>query len=332
MKTKPINDKILKDYILGCRDEETVSYILSWIKESEENKDMLFRLEEILDIKKSDIHNNPEKIEDALNKLRSRILSDKKHNKRQVLDVSRFFRYAAVFVSFVFLAGLGYWGYASLNKEKILVVEAEDEVLTLNLSDGSKVWLNKFSILKYPESFKGDKRLVFLEGEAYFEVSANPDFPFIVSSSGMDVKAVGTTFNFNTSVTEAVEEVSLMEGNLYAEGKMNEGKVMILPGQKVILDKVSHLMTVKQVNSNIDAVWHDNLIPLRNAHIDDIVTILERLYSVNIVIGSDVDRQMTYSGFIVRNDNIDSVLNALTYSVPINYHIEGNHVFLNSKK
>lgn len=332
MKSQPINDKILVDYILGRRDEETVSCILSWIKESEKNKDILFRLEEILDMKKCDIHDNPEKIENALNKLRSRILPDKKHNKSRVFDIYRFLRYAAVLVALVFLTGLGYWGYVSFNKERMLVAEAKDEVLTLNLSDGSKVWLNKFSVLKYPESFKSDKRLVFLDGEAYFEVSANPDFPFIVSSSGMDVKAVGTAFNFNTRVTEAVEEVSLMEGKLHTEGKMNEGKVMILPGQKVILDKVSHLMTVKQVNADIDAVWHDNLIPLRNAHIVDIATILERLYRVNIVIGAEVDRQMTYSGFIVRNDNIDSVLNALVYSVPIDYHMEGDRIFFNSKK
>ena len=90
-------------------------------------------------------------------------------------------------------------------------------------------------------------------------------------------------------------------------------------------------MTVKQVDAKLDAVWHDNLIPFQKADIFTITKALERFYDVKIILSPDIQADKTYSGVLKKKSNIESVLKSLQNSIPIDYKIVGNNIFISPK-
>lgn len=317
-----LRDKVLKDFLTGKSSVSGKKEVLAWLDASAENADRLFRAEELYDAGRLDA---ARRSGEAERKLRLRLAPLEAGRKRSVF--LKALPYAA---SVCLLVAAGLFLAKTLRKadEAFLTASADAEVKELVLPDGTKVWLNAFSSLSYPVAFGEDVRTVRLRGEAYFEVTKDPDRPFIVSSEGMDVKVLGTSFNFNTCVDGDVEEVALIQGRVQACGRRDEGKITLIPGQKAILDKGNGQMLVEQAPAELDAVWHDALIPFRNANIETIARALERFYPVKIFIGADVDRKATYSGIIGRHDSLDSVLSALTYSIPVKYVVSGRSVYL----
>ena len=197
-------------------------------------------------------------------------------------------KYAAVIaVMLVMGGGVGYWFYQNGNNQQMMVaVASEGIVKEVVLPDGSKVWLNNAATLKYPREFSEKERNVYLEGEAYFEVTKNRHKPFTVQSDAIRVR----------------------------ELNKNNGR-----------------LTVKQVDAKLDAVWHDNLIPFQKADIFTITKALERFYDVKIILSPDIQTGKTYSGVLKRKSNIESVLKSLQNSIPIDYKIVGNNIFISPK-
>lgn len=313
-------DNALKAYLDGDRSDKVVQTILEWTEKSHRNARLLIELEQILASEGVKAKTSPENVEGAYRKFNRRI---KFYNK--------FFRYA-VGVAAAFVAGVA--GFLLWNKsinETMLVARSGNEVKVINLSDGSKVWLNKNSELHYPKIFKGGIRKVGLVGEAYFEVGANKDYPFIVCSNGLRATAVGTAFNFNTRISNEIEEIALLEGSLYVQGKENEGEIMIVPYQKVILDKEAKKMTTEHIRSGVEAYWHNRFAPLNNATMNDIARIFESIYGVKIKLIGDNNYQSTYSGFISQNETIEEALKALSYSIPFTYSVNGSNVTITMK-
>ena len=107
--------------------------------------------------------------------------------------------------------------------------------------------------------------------------------------------------------------------------------VILSPGQKAELNRTTKRLIVKQVDSKLDAVWHDNLIPFEKADIYGIVKTLERFYDVKIILAPDIKIDNTYSGVLKRKDSIESVLNSLKNSIPIDYKIVGNNIFISAQ-
>ena len=115
------------------------------------------------------------------------------------------------------------------------------------------------------------------------------------------------------------------------KGNNDEGMVILSPGQKAELNRATKRLIVKQVDSKLDAVWHDNLIPFEKADIYGIVKTLERFYDVKIILAPDIKIDNTYSGVLKRKDSIESVLNSLKNSIPIDYKIVGNNIFISAQ-
>lgn len=238
-------------------------------------------------------------------------------------------RYAAALTIVVVGGAVALW--SMLKNPQMTTVTANGRVLAVTLPDSTKVWLNKNGTISYPRNFDGDERRVELTGEALFEVTKNPTKPFIVNSKGVETRVLGTVFDFKTEAGNGQEEVTLLEGRLEVSGLDGEGKVIIKPNQKAIINKNLHTMEVKNVYAQLEAVWHDGMIPFENMSIADIALVLSRFYGVDITLADNMDRRQTYSGYIRRNETIDSVLNALTYTIPFRYHTSGKHITLERK-
>ena len=129
-----------------------------------------------------------------------------------------------MFIGIFFISGLSYHIYQSQSEEsKLVAVTARDEVKELMLPDGTKVWLNKHTTLKYPREFSEKGRNVYMEGEAYFEVKRNTAKPFIVRSEAMQVRVLGTVFNLKSDKTNRSAVATLIKGEIEVKGNHEEG-------------------------------------------------------------------------------------------------------------
>lgn len=186
------------------------------------------------------------------------------------------------------------------------------------LGDGTKVWVNAMSKLRFPVVFSEQERRVFLEGEAYFEVAHEADRPFVVDvKEGKSVKVLGTHFNVNT-----------YHGRLYttlAEGKVevfagSESSVL-KPGQiaSVIRDEVK----VRNTDLKRDLAWKNGEFYFKDDNIVKIAHQLSLWYNLDIHVGTSVSTTKTYTGSIGRDVNLSEVLDLLTYATKLSFKVEG---------
>ncbi|MCS2335110.1 FecR domain-containing protein [Bacteroides sp. A1-P5] len=336
MKEKKMNnlsEEIINKYLTGQCSEEELVEVNTWMKESEENARQLFRMEEIYHLGKFDQYANEQRILRAERRLNKKLDEEKRKQRKTVLNMQHWMKYAAMIaVILVIGGGLGYWLYQNGNDQQLMVAVANEGIVKeIILPDGTKVWLNNSATLKYPREFSEKERNVYLDGEAYFEVTKNRHKPFTVQSDAMRVRVLGTTFNFKCDRHCRIAEATLIEGEIEVKGNKEEGQIILAPGQRAELNKNNGRLTVKQVNAKLDAVWHDNLIPFQKADIFTISKALERFYDVKIILSPDMKADKTYSGVLKKKSTIESVLKSLQNSIPIDYKIVGNNIFISPK-
>jgi ferric-dicitrate binding protein FerR (iron transport regulator) len=169
-------------------------------------------------------------------------------------------------------------------KEKITNL---GENLIITFLDGSKVTLNAKSKLKYPTSFTGKQREIYLDGEAYFEVQRDSSRPFIVHTGNLSTIVLGTKFNVNASQNEKTIEVSLIEGKVkIASGEQNNKKDMVIlqPDQQLIYDKTTDVGTVNQFDELKVTGWKDGILKFDDESLAIVFKELEKMYGIKFEI------------------------------------------------
>lgn len=295
-----LNEDIIIRYLENRCSEEDFVLINEWMKESDENAGELFRMEEIYQLGKFPFEE--ENLVVRAERRLGRRLEQENQKKQEVFKLRSVLRYAAAIVGVMVLAaGLAYW-FRNKAEELVVASAAHGQVREMLLPDGTKVWLNQSSVLKYPRAFEGKERHVYLDGEAYFEVARNHEKPFMVKSPAMDVRVLGTSFNIKCRPDNSFAETTLIEGEVEVKDKSDKGRITLLPGQKAVLNRVTGRMQVKQVDPKMEIVWHNDLIPFEKSSIFQIAAALERFYGVKIILSPDVDSTNTYSGVLKKKD------------------------------
>lgn len=195
----------------------------------------------------------------------------------------------------------------------------------LQLPDGTRVWLNAASSLKYPASFYALKqRSVELIGEAYFEVAKDKTKPFLVKSKGQEVEVLGTHFDVNAYPDEQSIKTTLMEGSV----KLN-GQLTLKPGEQSVLSDGK--FNVKEVNAIDAADWKNGEFVFNNESLTSIMKKVARWYGVEIVYTNDLGKVPTFSGSVSRSENISSVLNMLAETSNVRFAIAGKQIRVATK-
>ncbi|RZK70356.1 MAG: DUF4974 domain-containing protein, partial [Pedobacter sp.] len=190
--------------------------------------------------------------------------------------------------------------------------------------DGTKVWLNASSSLKYPSAFRGSDRVVEVKGEAYFEVYHDSRHPFLAKSGSQVVKVLGTSFNINTYRQDAAI-TTLVEGRIALHSSKGIEKVL-LPGEQALNNGTGLILS--KVNTQDYIAWKDDLIVLNNQNLQDVLRQLERWYDVEFV---EIDLEpvrKTLSGEIPRNTNLSTILQALEEQTNIRFEIKGRRIMV----
>ena len=316
---------------MGECSEEELHKVNAWLNESDGNARELFKIEQIYHLGKNENFADEKEIERAEKQLFRR-LKQEEMKRHKVRRMNTWMRYAAMFIGIFLISGLSYHIYQSQSGTSSLVaVTARDEVKELMLPDGTKVWLNKHTTLKYPSEFSEKGRNVYIEGEAYFEVKRNVEKPFIVRSEAMQVRVLGTVFNLKSDKASRSAVATLIKGEIEVKGNHEEGMIVLSPGQKAELNGMTRRLVVKQVDTGIEN-WHNNQFVFEKADIFTIARTLENSYGVKIILAPEMDVTKTYTGALKKKSTVEEVLNSVKNVIPIEYKIVGNSVFLSSKK
>lgn len=201
------------------------------------------------------------------------------------------------------------------------------------LSDGTKVWLNAQSSIRFPSAFSGDARKVEITGEAYFEVASlpiSPDeggqsaIPFIVKVDGMTVKVLGTHFNIMAYKNEPLSKVTLLEGAVRVKkGRQN---IILEPGQQAQLNRQGRLHKNDNVDLHGAIAWKNNQFWFNNDDIQTVMRKISRWYDIDVVIEGNIPQH--FVGTIPRDVNVSKIFHVLQATSHIDYTIKGNKMIV----
>jgi len=230
------------------------------------------------------------------------------------------------------------------------VIAQNGSIKKIVLTDGTIVWLNAGSSVKYDADFNKTNRTVYLEGEAFFDIG-HPvtEIPFLVKTKNYTIRDIGTSFNLKAYPTDLFFEAIVIKGEVDVEnnadaGLRNVNRIFVKPHQvlkifyhpekagtkgKMQLPETYNEVRVSQVDSaKIDVYdgWKDDLLLFDGSSLDDIARVLERRYNVTIQINSPELHQIRYSGSFRNIPDIETVLHLISQNTPISYNIEGQKI------
>lgn len=200
------------------------------------------------------------------------------------------------------------------------------KIISLSLADGSKVWLNAESSLRYPTAFTGNERKVEITGEAYFEVAHNPDMPFVVSKSGTSIRVLGTHFNVNAYDDENSLDVTLLEGSVSVMTVHSIQPKVIQPGAQAKINKDGAIELTNSVDLNEVMAWKNGLFSFKEADIESIMRQVSRWYNVGVIFKKPVTEK--FYAEVSRSTSVSTLLEILEATKAVQFKIEGNTIIV----
>lgn len=195
----------------------------------------------------------------------------------------------------------------------------------VRLADGTLVYLNSATRMKYPVKFDEKERKVYLSGEAYFEVAKDPERPFFVEMEGVEVRVYGTSFNVNTHQEGNIQTV-LVKGSIGVKVLSSGMESMIRPGQMAEFKQGNAKVDVKDVNVAVYTDWKDGIFRFENQRLEDILTVLSNWYDVDVFYQTASVKELHFSGYMERYKDVSVILEAITLSTGVTFSIQGKTI------
>lgn len=197
-------------------------------------------------------------------------------------------------------------------------------VYSLKLSDGTIVWLNSQSSLRFPESFTSDKREVYLEGEAYFQVAKNKESPFLVHTKDYSIKVLGTSFNVCAYTDDEVCHTTLVEGAVFISGK--DEKVLLKPNEQYQTNSNSQYGIIETVSPELYTSWINGKFYFKAYTLENLIKKLQRYYDFKILYTNEDIKKRQFSGVIYIYRPLQEMLRFLEMTSDVNFDIKGNTI------
>ena len=314
----------IKNVINNTSSKKNAFEVASWFANSMEGQsyisDLIDKDSYLLEEHLEDLSISSEQSQRIFSKIESKI---KKPTLKPLL-----FKVVAILLPFVLFLSIG----ISLNRQVSLFGKSDyseiyvpkGEIMRIIFQDGSEAYLNSDTKLKYPNKFGLKNRKVFLDGEAYFNVSSNKRRPFIVETLKNKISVLGTSFNVDAYTTEDRIEVVLDEGKIVFDS--GENSYIILPGQKITFKQSDGSTAIKNLKNSIkESSWKDNIIHFSNTPLDEVVKTLDRRYNVKFIINNPDALKYTYT-LISKQTTIENILNELEKIAPVRFDIKEDQI------
>lgn len=315
-KKQEIEELIAKLFSENITSDEK-STVASWLNESEENKLYFAQLRNIwqnshpaFDPKEIDVTDAEEKV---MNKIRGRRWT-------QTPVVIWWQRIAAIMI----LPVIMFMGYLLINQIPHAAVTAYQEITSpygisskVDLPDGSTVWLNSGSKLRYPVVFASRERDVYLSGEAFFKVHSDKCHPFIVATNNVKVRATGTQFNVEAYKSDTITAVTLVEGKVIVNFN-GDSKEELFPNQRIVLNSKINKYQLFETDAKKWGLWKDGILAFRDEPLEDVFKRIGRTYNIDIQVKDQIVARQLYRATFER-ESFEEILRLLKMSAPIQY-------------
>lgn len=311
-------DKQIEEVLAGIASPEDAKYVAEWFA-TEEGSDYLeaamTRDSELIKNEFADLYVNHD--------IPSKKIQEQIRKNIRMKKLKRIcFRVAAVLIPVVLIVGL----YIQLNSKVDLfgtseyeeVVVAKGERIQIMFQDGTKVYINSDSKLRYPKKFALNTREVFLEGEAYFVVAKNKNRPFIVNLNGPAIHVLGTSFNVQDYPENKDIVVCLDEGNINLT-LPTEKKYPVQPGERLVYDKENKQCIISKMNDMQRlSMWKQNVIVFKDTPLPEVIKVLNRWYDVDFKVEDEQALKYVYT---LTSDNtlLEKVLMDLEKIAPVKF-------------
>lgn len=202
----------------------------------------------------------------------------------------------------------------------------------VTLEDGTEVWLNAETQLRYPEAFGDDERRVAVTGEAYFKVAKDAARPFYVETAGQVVRVYGTEFNIHAYPEDRNVATTLVEGSIALQAATGNGaQLMLTPGHQSLFNKQSHEASVKTVDTEVVTSWRGGSFVFENQTLAEIMLTLSRWYDFDYDFADKDIARTEFMGSIPRYGQFSDVVDILEASGGIKIQVKGKKVIINRK-
>lgn len=239
-------------------------------------------------------------------------------------------RYAAVACIILAVGSGAYYTGVSrtaddTNKEVTMSV-SNGQKADIVLADGTKVYINSDSRIVYSNSYNKKTRVVSLEGEAYFEVAKDKEKPFIVKANGINVQALGTSFNIRAHKDDKSVAVILISGKV----KVDDGRyeTYMKPNERLVCNLANGQFEKSELRPNANyLLWRSNELAFYGESFEEICTMLTRMYNCKFIFNNEKAKQYTYHG-IIKNSSLNNVLEYISQAGGINYKIKPDNTIV----
>lgn len=256
--------------------------------------------------------------------------------ERPWMAVSWTFRIAA---SVLLVAGIGFyiWKHNAFTifGNTVSVMTGKGERKEIKLPDGSTVWLNESSKMKYPRHFaEHERKVVLLDGEAYFDIKRDESKPFFVAASGTTTRVLGTAFNIRSYHFLKSILVTVTRGKVEVErtgGAAGPERKLLLPNEQVAYDVTTREIKKVNVNSANAVAWKDGRLLFDNESFANVIAILENKFDVKIQAEESI-REYHMSAEFASTDSLPRILDLLSLANNLEYRLEDNHITLSKKR
>ncbi len=199
------------------------------------------------------------------------------------------------------------------------------ERFNLTLSDGTQIWLNGESSLRYPVNFTTEKRIVTLTGQAYFEVSKDEEHPFIVITQNMNIEVIGTSFDVNSYPDSELNTMTLVTGKVKVTTPYKQ--IMASPDDQIYYNTNTHKTGSQKVNALSEVLWKDGILSLKDLTFEQVLQKLQRWYGYTFINKTAISDNELFNGKFDQED-IETVMETLALSINIQYSIKNDTIII----
>lgn len=338
MTKNNVNIELLDRFMRGETSPEEEQLLLEWFRNAA-SKDEILEFYQQRWIETSD-EELPAEIQGRMFlRIKERMHEIEKSNEdRKITPIkqrSYFMRFLPYAATILLCIGIAFSSYLYTRKDlpvanEYIVSAEKGQRASITLPDGTRVWLNSHTELRYKSDYGIKERNVSLNGEAYFEVSKDKEHRFIVKAGEMEVEALGTSFNVKAYDEDPNFVATLFEGSIKA-GTGEDNTVILTPDQHVSLNRQSKSLTVGTSDNVAYArMWRNNELAFEKEKLDDIAILLNRMYNVQLEFKSEKIKHYRFSG-VIKNNSLDNVIEIISLTAPITYESHGDTIILDEK-
>ena len=197
------------------------------------------------------------------------------------------------------------------------------------LADGSKVWMNSESELKFPSAFEGKERVVELKGEAYFDVAKDAGHPFIVKTGESAIRVLGTSFNICGYAEDGFQQTTLVSGSVEVDYKGKQYR--LTPGEQLEVREAGKAPEIKKVDVRLYTSWKDGMFRFMDMPLDALTMKLKRWYNVNFVFENESCKTYRFTGAVRKDVDFNEFIHLVETTTNVRFEIDGDNITIKEK-